>query len=126
MKLQAVEAVLVTLGSSGRIKTEEAIDIELVQRGDILKVVPGDKIPADGVVVDGDSSVDESMLTGESMPVHKKKDDAVMGGTVNVNGMLLIRATHVGSESALAQIIKLVEEAQTSKVGARKTTGSLF
>ncbi|XP_065831146.1 copper-transporting ATPase 2-like [Oscarella lobularis] len=115
MKLQAVEAVLVTLGSSGRIKTEEAIDIELVQRGDILKVVPGDKIPADGVVVDGDSSVDESMLTGESMPVHKKKDDAVMGGTVNVNGMLLIRATHVGSESALAQIIKLVEEAQTSK-----------
>eukprot|EP00118_Oscarella_pearsei_P028212 m.1691 g.1691 ORF g.1691 m.1691 type:complete len:1191 (+) comp7721_c0_seq2:32-3604(+) len=115
MTLQATEATLVTLTGKGQIIKEETIDINLVQKGDILKVQPGDKLPADGRVFTGASMVDESMLTGEAMPVLKKEGDVVMGGTVNKQGMMLIKATHVGTESALSQIIKLVEDAQTSK-----------
>ena len=118
MKLQATEATLVTLSPTGQPVKEETIDIGLVQKGDILKVHPGDKIPADGRVFSGSSFVDESMLTGEAMPQLKREDDVVMGGTVNKQGMLLIKATHIGTESALSQIIKLVEDAQTSKVSS--------
>jgi Cu+-exporting ATPase len=115
MSLQASEATLVTLGPKDTIVSEDSIDIQLVQRGDIIKVIPGDKIPVDGRVLVGDSMVDESMLTGESMPVHKQPEDVVMGGTVNLHGLLLVKATHVGQDSALAQIIRLVEDAQSSK-----------
>lgn len=80
-----------------------------------LQVIPGGKIPADGRVYLGDSMVDESMLTGESMPVRKQPEDIVMGGTVNLHGLLLVKATHVGRDSALSQIIRLVEDAQSSK-----------
>ena len=95
------------------IEIEVRVDEVLV--GDLVLVRPGEKIPVDGVVVDGRSTVDESMLTGESLPVEKAAGDEVIGGTINKLGLLKFEATKVGKETALAQIIKLVEEAQSSK-----------
>lgn len=94
---------------------EEDILIEDVAAGDIIIVRPGEKIPVDGVIVDGYSSVDESMITGESIPLEKKSGDEVIGATINKTGSFKFRATKVGKETALAQIIKLVQEAQGSK-----------
>ena len=85
-----------------------------------MLVRPGEKIPVDGVVVDGRSAVDESMLTGESLPVEKKAGDPVVGATLNKLGLLRFEATKVGKETALAQIIKLVEDAQGSKAPIQK------
>ncbi|HLB15928.1 MAG TPA: heavy metal translocating P-type ATPase [Burkholderiales bacterium] len=93
---------------------EMEVPAESVQVDEVFVVRPGQKIPTDGVVAEGGSSVDESMLTGESMPVEKSPGAAVIGGTVNRAGMLRCRATRVGADTALAQIIKLVEEAQSS------------
>ena len=109
MGLQAKTALVI------RNDQEMSIPVEEVVIGDIVLVKPGEKIPVDGEVVDGLSAVDESMLTGESIPVEKKSGDAVIGATVNKNGSLKIKATRVGKETALAQIIKVVEEAQGSK-----------
>ncbi len=95
--------------------TVEEVPIEEVVVGDIVIVSPGERIPVDGIVVDGFSSVDESMLTGESVPVEKSTGELVFGGTVNKEGSLKIRATKIGKDTALAQIIRLVEEAQGSK-----------
>jgi Cu+-exporting ATPase len=94
---------------------EVDIPIEAVMKGDLILVRPGEKIPTDGIVVSGTSSVDEAMLTGESMPVAKETDSAVFGATLNKTGSFKFRATKVGAETALAQIIRLVEEAQGSK-----------
>lgn len=91
------------------------IPIEHVKKGDYIIVRPGEKIPVDGIVVDGYSSVDESMITGESIPVEKKEGDEVIGATLNKNGVLKIKATKIGAETALSQIIRLVKEAQQSK-----------
>ncbi|MDF2521298.1 MAG: copper-translocating P-type ATPase, partial [Clostridia bacterium] len=94
---------------------EIEIPIEEVEGGDIILVKPGEKIPVDGEVVEGHTSIDESMLTGESMPVEKKAGDKVFGASINKNGSIKFKATKVGSDTALAQIIKLVEDAQGSK-----------
>lgn len=99
---------------------EAEVSIDNVRVGDIVLVKPGEKIPVDGVVVEGRSSVDESMLTGESLPVEKKQGDSVIGATLNKLGMLKFEATKVGKETALAQIIKLVEDAQGSKAPIQK------
>lgn len=93
----------------------KTIQVDLVQKGHVLKVFPGDRIPTDGYIVDGMSFVDESMITGESHPVQKKVGDAVFGATVNQTGVVYVRVTSVGSESALAQIVALVENAQMNK-----------
>ncbi|MBI5451948.1 copper-translocating P-type ATPase [Candidatus Gottesmanbacteria bacterium] len=91
------------------------IPIDQVQKGDIIRVRPGEKIPVDGIIIDGSTSIDESMVTGESMPVEKKKDSRVYGATINKTGSFLFQADKVGAETLLSQIIKLVEEAQGSK-----------
>src|SRR3990170_3702225 len=93
---------------------EMEIPAEFVQIGDVIVVRPGEKMPADGVVTEGSSAVDEKMITGESIPVEKKAGDEVIGGTINKVGMLKFRARRVGAETTLSQIIKMVEEAQAS------------
>jgi Cu+-exporting ATPase len=94
--------------------TEMEVPAETVMVGDVVVVRPGEKIPTDGVVLDGASAVDESMLTGESMPVEKRVESAVIGGTLNRTGLFRFRAARVGADTALAQIIRMVEEAQAS------------
>jgi Cu+-exporting ATPase len=94
---------------------EEVVSLDEVVVGDVLVVRPGDRVPVDGLVVDGWSSVDESMLTGESLPVEKGEGDPVAGGTVNRTGSFRMRATHVGADTALANVVRMVREAQGSK-----------
>jgi P-type Cu+ transporter len=94
---------------------EEDVPLEVVRPGDVLRVRPGDRVPVDGLVIDGASAVDESMLTGEPLPVAKDLGDEVIGGTVNATGTLLMRATRVGRDTALARIVELVRRAQGSK-----------
>ncbi|MBI4302943.1 MAG: copper-translocating P-type ATPase [Chloroflexi bacterium] len=114
MKLQPKRARV--LRDSGEVE----IPAEEVQIDDLLLVRPGEAIPVDGVVTDGYSSVDQSMITGESIPVEKKAGDEVIGGTMNKTGAFKFRATRVGKDTALAQIIKLVEDAQTTKAPIQK------
>ncbi len=101
-------------------KEEIEVPIEEVQVGDLVIVKPGGKIPVDGIITEGSSSVDESMVTGESIPVEKRKGDKVIGATMNKAGSFVFKAEKVGAETALAQIIKLVEDAQGSKAPIQK------
>ncbi|MFC2136063.1 heavy metal translocating P-type ATPase [Bacteroidota bacterium] len=94
---------------------EERVPVDEVAEGDIILVKPGEKIPVDGIIVDGYTSIDESMVTGESIPVEKTKCDSVIGATINKHGSFTFKATKVGANTTLAQIIKLVEDAQGSK-----------
>ncbi len=109
MDLQAKVAVVIRDGK------EITIPIEDVEVGDNILVKPGEKIPVDGEVIGGQSSVDESMVTGESLPVSKHAGDAVVGATMNQNGVLTVRATKVGQDTVLSQIVRMVEEAQAQK-----------
>lgn len=115
MSLQPPTALLVEMDDEGRIVSEKEIDFMLVQRGDLLKVLPGAKIPTDGEVMAGVTSVDESMITGESIPVEKNKGAQVIGGTINQKGSVIVRATRVGAHTSLAQIIRYIQDAQTDK-----------
>ncbi len=99
---------------------ERTVPVQAVQAGNLVRVRPGEKIPVDGVVIDGASAVDESMLTGESLPVDKRSGDTVAGATLNTQGVLTLRATAVGADSALAQIVRLVEEAQGTKAPVQR------
>ena len=109
MGLQAKTATVI------REDQETSVPVEEVVVGDLFLVKPGEKVPVDGIVVEGVSAVDESMLTGESIPVEKRAGESVIGATLNKNGVLKVKATKVGKETALSQIIKVVEEAQGSK-----------
>ncbi|MBP9709213.1 MAG: cadmium-translocating P-type ATPase [Oligoflexales bacterium] len=109
LNLQAKTALVVRDGK------EVEISVNDVKHGDLIIVKPGTKIPVDGVITDGSSFIDESMVTGEPMPAQKKVGDSVVSGTINTSGSFTFRATKVGSETLLAQIIKMVEEAQGSK-----------
>ncbi|MSQ29690.1 MAG: copper-translocating P-type ATPase [Dehalococcoidia bacterium] len=115
---EAIRALLALRPQTARV-LEDGQEFEIparaVQPGDLVVVRPSEQLPVDGEVVDGASAVDESMLTGESLPVAKGKGDLVFGATMNTTGLLRVRATAVGADSALARIVRLVEEAQTSK-----------
>ncbi|MDH5294444.1 MAG: heavy metal translocating P-type ATPase, partial [Acidimicrobiia bacterium] len=113
-ELGAKEATLLRDGA------EHRVPVSAVVPGDVMVVRPGEKIPTDGVVVDGISSIDESMLTGESLPVDKTPGDQVFGATVNQQGRITVQATKIGSETALSQIVRLVEDAQASKAPVQK------
>ncbi len=115
--LRLVPAQANVIGADGEVRT---VPVEQVQVGDLLLLRPGEKVPVDGLVTEGESAVDESMVTGESLPVSKQPGDEVIGGTVNGSGSLRFTATKVGSETALAQIVQLVQTAQNSKAPAQR------
>lgn len=100
--------------------SEEDISIELIQVGDKVRVRPGEKVPVDGIVVEGQSNIDESMITGEPVPVQKRPKDKVIGGTINATGALLVEASKVGKDTLLSQIVQLVAEAQRSRAPIQK------
>lgn len=112
-KLLTLEAKNATVIRNGK---ESEIQVSEVKKGDTVIVRPGEKIPVDGLVIDGRASVDESMMTGEPLPVIRKKGDEVIGGTLNTEGAIRIQATRLGEDSFLSRVIKLVEDAQASKI----------
>ncbi|MCC6791498.1 MAG: heavy metal translocating P-type ATPase, partial [Thermomicrobiales bacterium] len=119
MGLQAKTARVIRNG------VEQDIPVEAVQVGDLIRVRPGEKVPVDGLVTEGRSALDESMLTGESLPVEKGPDDQVIGATLNKTGSFIFRATKVGRDTTLAQIVKLVEEAQGSKAPIQRLADTI-
>jgi len=115
LNLQAKEATVLRNG------TEEKVPVDQVEVGDVLLVKPGEKIPVDGTIIKGTTSVDESMITGESLPVEKYENETVIGSTINKNGTIQMKAEKVGKDTALAGIVKIVEEAQGSKAPIQRT-----
>ena len=119
----AIKALLALAPKTARIVkngTEEEIPIKDIKIGDLIKVKPGEKIPVDGVIVEGSSSIDESMLTGEPIPVEKQRGDNVIGGTINHTGMFILEAKKIGEDTLLSQIVKLVGEAQRSRAPVQR------
>ena len=116
-KLMGLQVKTAQLFRNGEVVT---VPIEAVQVGDLILVHPGEKIPVDGEIIDGTSTIDEAMVTGESLPIKKSIGDEVIGATINKNGSLKIRATRVGKDTVLAQIVKLVQQAQASKAPIQK------
>ena len=120
---QAIQALLGLAAKTAhrvRDRQEEKIPVDAIQKGDLLRVRPGEKVPVDGVIVEGQSNVDESMITGEPMPVSKVAGDKLVGATVNQTGSFLMRAERIGSETLLAQIVQMVAEAQRSRAPIQK------
>ena len=120
---QAIKALLgLAAKTAHRVRNgqQEEIPVDAIQKGDLLRVRPGEKVPVDGVIVEGQSNVDESMITGEPMPVSKGAGDKVVGATVNQTGSFLMRAERIGSETLLAQIVQMVAEAQRSRAPIQK------
>src|SRR5512132_1470552 len=120
---QAIKALLsLAAKNAHRVRNgqEEEIPVDAIQKGDLLRVRPGEKVPVDGVIVEGQSNIDESMITGEPMPVSKGAGDNVFGATVNQTGSFLMRAERIGSETLLAQIVQMVAEAQRSRAPIQK------
>lgn len=116
LRLAPTTAVLCTLGPDGAVIREEEVPTALLQRGDIVKVTPGSRVPVDGEVADGRTHIDESMVTGEPVPGSKAPGDAVISGTVNCGGgVLRVKSVRVGKDTTLSQIVRLVEDAQMSK-----------
>jgi P-type Cu+ transporter len=113
LDLQPRMAKVIKRGEAGIEEIE--IPIEQIQEGEVMVIRPGERIPTDGIVIEGSSSVDESAITGESIPVDKKKEDEVIGATINKSGLLKVKATKIGQDTVLSQIITLVEEARTGK-----------
>ena len=125
---QAIKALLgLAAKTAHRVRDgqEQDVPVDEVQKGDVLRVRPGEKIPIDGVIIEGRSNVDESMITGEPMPVAKGVNDAVVGATVNQTGTFLMRVEKVGSETLLAQIVQMVAEAQRSRAPIQKLADSV-
>jgi Cu+-exporting ATPase len=120
LKMEAKSATVLVEGE------EKEVPIESLEVGAVMVVKPGEKIPTDGEVVYGESSVDESMATGESMPVAKKVGDAVIGATVNQEGLLHVKATRIGKDTFLSQVIRMVEEAQGTKVPIQKLADDII
>lgn len=121
---RAIQSLMKLQSRTARVKRDgdwQEIDVDQVGVGDIISVRPGERIPVDGQVTSGQSSVDESMISGEPVPVTKQADDQVVGGTVNGNGTLEFKATGVGSDTVLAQIIRMVEDAQAEKPAIQAT-----
>ena len=119
LKLAPTEATLVIDGS------DKVISIHDIKKGDLLRVKPGDKIPVDGKITDGESSIDEAMITGEPIPVDKKKDDNVIAGTINGNKSFIMVAEKVGSETLLSQIVQMVNDASRSRAPIQKLADSI-
>ena len=114
LDLQPATATVIRSGQ------EMTVPAEAIQRGDLVLVRPGEKVPADGVVIDGQSSVEEALITGESLPVIKQAGSELIGGTINGRGLLRFEATRVGADTSLAQIIRIVEEAQASSAPVQR------
>ena len=112
LNLAPATAILCTLDAGGRCVAEEEVSAALVQRGDVLKVLPGSRVPVDGVVTEGHSFVDESAITGEPVPAEKGAGGEVIGGTINCGGVLRVRCLRTGKDTVLQQIVALVEAAQ--------------
>ena len=119
LKLAPTEATLIIDGN------DKIISIHDIKKGDLLRVKPGDKIPVDGKITEGESSIDEAMITGEPIPVDKKKDDNVISGTINGNKSFVMIAEKVGSETLLSQIVKMVNDASRSKAPIQKLADSI-
>jgi P-type Cu+ transporter len=120
---QAIKALLGLAAKSAhqiRDGREEDIPVDAIQKGDLLRVRPGEKVPIDGAIVEGQSNIDESMITGEPMPVHKTAGDKVVGATINQTGSFVMRAERIGSETLLAQIVEMVAQAQRSRAPIQK------